>query len=99
MLLLSPKDLHYPITVTELLKRPSDGIDKFAPLFSYYYKSTVTEWNRYGEEFEVEKSFPTRYESETDGTLREWRIRAGSVIARAGYVCRTGCRSEAVRSL
>lgn len=28
----------------------------------------------------------TRYESETDGTLREWKIGAGEVISRAGCV-------------
>ena len=28
----------------------------------------------------------SRYESETDGTLREWKIAAGMVIAGAGYV-------------
>ena len=86
MLLRSPKDLHYPITVTELLKRPADAVERFAPLFSYFYTSTVTEGNRYGEEWQVQRNFPTRYESETDGTLREWKIAAGAVIARAGYV-------------
>lgn len=89
MLLRSPKDLHYPITVTELLKRPADTVERFGPLFSYSYTSTVTEGNRYGEEFQVESKLMTRYESETDGTLREWKIGAGAVIARAGYVVLT----------
>lgn len=89
MLLRSPKDLHYPITVTELLKQPNDDVERFAPLFSYFYTSTVTEGNRYGEEFQVEKSFPTRFESETDGKLQEWKIHAGTVIAKSGYVLQT----------
>lgn len=80
MLLRSPRNLHYPITVTELLLRPNDVVEKAAPLFSYFYKSTVTEGNRYGEEFQVEKTFPTRFESETDGKVVRWKIEEGSVI-------------------
>lgn len=84
MLLRSPRNLHYPITVTELLKQPNDSVERCAPLFSYFYKSTVTEGNRYGDEFQVEKTFPTRFESETDGTLVEWKIAKGDVIAKSG---------------
>lgn len=80
MLLRSPKNLHYPITVTELLLRTTDNVERSAPLFSYFYKSTVIEGNQYGEEFQVVKTFPTNFESETEGKLIAWRIQEGSVI-------------------
>ena len=84
MLLRSPTNLHYPITVTELLKQPNDNVKRFAPLFSYFYKSTVTEGDNLGNEFEVEKTFPTSFASSVDGALTSWKITRGSVISKAG---------------
>ncbi|KAL8711104.1 MAG: hypothetical protein Q9220_004485 [cf. Caloplaca sp. 1 TL-2023] len=80
-----PQDLHYPITVTELLKQPNDNVERFAPLFSYSYKTTVTEGNKFGDEFQVEKSFPTKFESSLDGVLKRWSIQAGTVISEPGF--------------
>jgi len=80
MLIRTPKSLHYPITVTELLKQKNDTVEKFQPLFSYVYKTTVTEGNEFGEEFQVVKTFPTRFESETDGTIVHWKISQGTII-------------------
>lgn len=87
MLLQSPRDLHYPITITKLLKQPNDNVERFAPLFSYSYKTTVTEGNRFGDEFQVEKVFPTNFESSVNGVLKSWSIDAGAVISLPGSVC------------
>ena len=81
MLLRLPSSLHYPITVTELLKQPSDYVDRFAPLLSYFYKTTVTEGDDLGNERQVEKSFPARYESSVEGKLLRWMVKKGAVIA------------------
>ena len=81
MLLRLPASLHYPITVTELLKQPTDNVERFAPLFSYFYKTTVTEGDDLGNETQVERTFPTRYESSVEGTLRSWKIKKGAVVA------------------
>lgn len=81
MLLKSPRSLHYPITVTELLGKPNDEIKRFDALFAYVYKSKVTESNEFGDEWEVEKTFPSRFESETDGKVVRWHIRVGTVVA------------------
>lgn len=81
MLLRLPTGLHYPITVTELLKHPNDHVEKFAPLFSYFYKTRVTEGDGLGNERQVEKSFPARYDSSVEGRLQRWLIRKGAVIA------------------
>ncbi|KAI9707135.1 MAG: Carboxy-terminal domain (CTD) phosphatase [Candelina mexicana] len=80
MLLHLPHNLHYPITVTELLRQPNDTVERFAPLFSYFYKTTVTEDDKYGDSREVEKTYPTRYESPVVGVLKQWKIKAGAVI-------------------
>jgi RNA polymerase II subunit A-like phosphatase len=80
MRLLLPKSLHYPVTVTELLKQPNDNVERFAPLFSYIYQTTVTEGNRFGEEHQVEKKFPTVFESPVEGVLMAWRIKKGMMI-------------------
>ncbi|KAL8998466.1 MAG: hypothetical protein Q9169_002503 [Polycauliona sp. 2 TL-2023] len=79
-----PRDLHYPITVTELLKRPNDNVERFAPLFSYSYTTTVTEGNKFGDEFQVEKAFPTKFESSIDGVLKAWSIDPGTIISQPG---------------
>ncbi|KAF2835652.1 hypothetical protein M501DRAFT_987980 [Patellaria atrata CBS 101060] len=84
MLIKSPRNLHYPITVTELLKRPSDEVERFAPLFSYYYTSKVTERNEFGDESQVERKFPTKFECETNGTILNWKINAETVISAPG---------------
>ncbi|KAL8925173.1 MAG: hypothetical protein Q9208_003678 [Pyrenodesmia sp. 3 TL-2023] len=84
MQLQLPWGLHYPITITELLKQPDDKVERFAPLFSYSYKTTVTEGNKYGDEFQVEKTFPTKFESSFDGTLKRWSIDVGHVISQPG---------------
>lgn len=79
-----PTNLHYPITVTELLKQPNDNVERFAPLFSYSYKTTVTEGDDLGNEHQVEKSFPARFESSVDGVLKKWNIKEGAVITQGG---------------
>ncbi|KAI9787772.1 MAG: Carboxy-terminal domain (CTD) phosphatase [Geoglossum umbratile] len=80
MRLLLPKSLHYPITVTELLKQPNDNVERSAPLFSYFYQTTVTEGNRFGEEHQVEKKFLTMFESPVGGIITAWKIERGMVI-------------------
>ncbi len=80
MLLRLPNSLHYPITVTELLRQPNDNVERFAPLFLYSYKTTVTEGDNLGNEYQVEKLFPTKFESNVEGVLKQWKIKAGAVI-------------------
>jgi RNA polymerase II subunit A-like phosphatase len=86
MLLRFPASLHYPITVTELLKQPNDNVERFAPLFSYFYKTTVTEDDGWGTDVQVEKTFPTRFESSVEGKLASWKIRKGDVISSSKQV-------------
>jgi RNA polymerase II subunit A-like phosphatase len=79
------RSLRYPIRVTALLLHVGDTVEKFAPLFSYTYKWTVTEGDKYGDERQVEKTIPANFESETDGVLVEWKIKPGDVLERDQY--------------
>ena len=81
MLLKLPASLHYPITVTELLKQPNDNVERFAPLFSYSYTTTVTEGDGLGNENQVKKTFPAEHKSEVEGILKSWKIREDTVVA------------------
>ncbi|MCJ1285032.1 Carboxy-terminal domain (CTD) phosphatase [Xylographa opegraphella] len=81
-----PHNLHYPITVTDLLKQPNDNVDKFTPLFTYFYKTRVTESDELNNVFEVDKTFPTRFESNVEGTFKRWKIAEGAVITHGGEV-------------
>lgn len=84
MLLRSLPHLHYPITVTGLLFKNDEHVPKNAPIFTYYYKGKVTEYDADGKATDVEKTFPTRYESQVEGTIKRWRIAKGTVIERSG---------------
>ena len=81
MLLRLPKNLHYPITVTKVLKPAGQPVARNDHLFLYSYETTVTEGSRDGVEKEVQKNFVSQFESGLDGTLRSWRIWEGDVIA------------------
>jgi RNA polymerase II subunit A-like phosphatase len=85
MLIRSTPSLHYPITVTKLLAKPDQSVDRFAPLFSYTYKTTVTEGNKYGDDpIEIQKDFPAEFQSELEGTLRVWKIQPGDTLYESG---------------
>ena len=79
-----PRSLHYPVTVTELLKQEGDDVARFDQLFTYLYKTKVTEEDELGGEHEVERAYPASYESNVEGILRLWKIRPGTVIADPG---------------
>ena len=85
MLLRLPTSLHYPITVTELLKQPDDNVERFAPLFSYVYETKVTDADNLDNTWETWKKFPTRFESSVEGVLLNWRIDEGAVISKPKY--------------
>jgi len=85
MRIVTPESLHYPITVTKLRQEQDDNVDRNAPLFDYYYKSKVIEGSQENKEGKlVERTWPSTFESYTEGTLTRWYIDVGKVIARAG---------------
>ncbi|KAJ5950792.1 uncharacterized protein N7479_009205 [Penicillium vulpinum] len=80
MLLRLPTSLHYPITVTSLLKQPGDTVERDEALFWYVYETTVTEGDGLGNTVEVKRRYPTRFESTVDGEVVKWHIQKGDVI-------------------
>lgn len=80
MLLRLPPSLHYPITVTQLLKQPGDEVGRDEALFWYVYQTTVEEGDGLGNHVQVKRKFPTRFESTVDGTIEEWKIAKGDII-------------------
>ncbi|KAL4926293.1 protein-serine/threonine phosphatase [Aspergillus undulatus] len=80
MLLRLPPSLHYPITVTSLLKQPGDEVERDEALFWYVYQTTVTEGDGLGNKVDVKRKFPTRFESTVDGSIVQWKISKGDVI-------------------
>jgi RNA polymerase II subunit A-like phosphatase len=86
MLITAPPSLHYPITITALLKQPGDEVERRAPLFEYTYTSSTVEGNRFGEERNVRKTYPAEFESEAEGRVVRWRVDVGDVVERSGLV-------------
>lgn len=80
MLLRLPSSLHYPITVTSLLKQPGDEVERDEAIFWYVYQTTVTEGDGLGNKVDVKRSFPTRFESTVDGSIVQWKITKGDII-------------------
>lgn len=80
MLLRLPPTLHYPITVTSLLKKPGDTVRRDEPIFWYIYQTVVTEGDGLGNKIEVRRDFPTKFESTVDGEVVQWKIKKGDVI-------------------
>lgn len=85
MRLVTPDSLHYPITVTKLLRKTGDEVDRNAPIFSYYYKSTVIEGDADNKEGKpVVRTWPSTFESYIEGTITDWFIKPNQVITRRG---------------
>lgn len=80
MLLRLPTSLHYPITVTSLLKQAGDKVERDEAIFWYIYQTTVEEGDGLGNKVQVKRKFPTRFESSVDGEILEWKISKGDVI-------------------
>ncbi|KAJ5674026.1 hypothetical protein N7462_009465 [Penicillium macrosclerotiorum] len=80
MLLRLPGSLHYPITVTSLLKQEGDTVERDEAIFWYIYQTTVEEGDGLGNKVEVKRQFPTRFQSSVDGTVVRWNVAKGDVI-------------------
>lgn len=80
MQLRLPRSLHWPITITKLLKPSGATLSKGDILFLYTYDTDVREGSRDGGETMVKKSFTARFASEYEGEVGQWKIREGEVL-------------------
>ncbi|KEY74686.1 hypothetical protein S7711_05439 [Stachybotrys chartarum IBT 7711] len=68
--------LHYPITVTKLLKVPGDSVKKQENIFEYKFS-----WRRQiDDETWSDETTYTEYDSPAEGVLKDWRIAEGMII-------------------
>ncbi|PHH74116.1 hypothetical protein CDD82_5097 [Ophiocordyceps australis] len=69
--------LHYPITVTKLLKSPGDAIKKQEHILEYKFS-----WRRrVGDDDWADETTYTEFDSPAEGKLKEWRIQEGMAIS------------------
>jgi len=87
MKIFSPRDLSYPITVIELLKKRDDEVPRSEKLFNYSYDTRVTEGDKWGGEKTVMKKFRQTFDASTEGKITRWFIKPGTVIDRSGIPC------------
>ena len=81
MQLTTLRSLAYPITVTKILRRVNDEIAQNAPLFTYRYKATNSEFSEEaGDYVEKERTYLSDFESEVEGTVVSLNIKVGQVI-------------------
>lgn len=69
--------LHYPITITKLLKSPGDPIKKQENIIEYKFT-----WRRkVGDDSWTDETTYTEFDSPAEGRLKEWRIDEGMFIS------------------
>ncbi|KAH6839766.1 hypothetical protein CC77DRAFT_480360 [Alternaria alternata] len=84
MKVLSPRDLNYPVTVVDLLKKRDEDVQRSGKLFNYSYDSRVTEGDKWGGEKTVMKKFRQTFAASTEGKITRWFIKPGTIIERHG---------------
>ena len=84
MLVRAGPSLHYPIKVRELFKKVGDDVKPGDNLFEFEYTTIVSEGNDDGEMVNVPKTFLAEFQSENEGALIKWSIKASQAIERAG---------------
>lgn len=68
--------LHYPITITKLLKSPGDEVKKQETLIEYKFS-----WRRrISDEETVDETTYSEFDSPAEGILKEWRLEEGMVV-------------------
>ena len=80
MLLRLPNNLHYPITVTKVVKPVGQSVVRNDHLFLYTYTTTVTEGSRDGEEKQVQKKLVAQFQSSLEGKVKNWRVWEGDIL-------------------
>lgn len=80
MIIKLPKSVRFPITISELLKAPSDNVARLEPLLVYTYRTTITEYPEYGVEVEVERELSSQFDAPIEGKLASWMVKVGTVV-------------------
>ena len=84
MLILSPSNLHYPVTVTKLLVQPEDNVERNDKIFAYEYAWQMLQQDDNGDDFKVVKILESDFECEVKGKITAWKTAAGDEIKGPG---------------
>lgn len=83
MRLYTSQSLAYPVTVTQLLRKAGDAIERDAPLFTYRYKAINNVYDEdKRENVDKEESYYANFESEIEGSITSLSVAAGQVLDR-----------------
>lgn len=83
MIIKFPPTLPFPVTITKLLKSPSDSVERLQPLLFYTYRAKVTEIPEPGEEVQVEREFTEQFDAPEEGSLVRWMVSVGAQVESA----------------
>jgi RNA polymerase II subunit A-like phosphatase len=72
--------LSYPITISKLLKQPGDDFKKQDAILEYSFKWMKMVGDPFGEEFEMEQTTYSTWDSPADGSIKSWKVREGQIV-------------------
>lgn len=84
MKITSPRDLSYPITIVDLLRKRDEEVKRSEKLFNYRYETPVREGDKWGGEQTVMKKMIQFFHAGTAGKITRWLVKPGTVIERSG---------------
>ncbi|KAF3942124.1 hypothetical protein ABW19_dt0205962 [Dactylella cylindrospora] len=80
MLLQFPPSTRFPVTITQIHFLQNAEVEKLQAIFTYSYKSLVTEDNDDGEEVQRVTDILSKYETPIGGRIVKWMVGKGSVV-------------------
>ena len=72
--------LSYPITISKLLKRSGEEVKKQDAILEYSFKWMKMVGDPFGEEFEMEQTTYSTWDSPADGKIKSWKVREGQLV-------------------
>ncbi|EWC48229.1 hypothetical protein DRE_02333 [Drechslerella stenobrocha 248] len=81
MLLQFPPSTRFPVTITQIHFALNAEVKKLQPIFTYSYKSLITEDNEDGEEIQRLTDIISKFETPVGGKIVKWMVGKGSVVS------------------
>ncbi|KAI5806303.1 hypothetical protein EDC01DRAFT_639501 [Geopyxis carbonaria] len=80
MIIKLPTSLRYPVTITKLLRHPDENVERHAPLLTYSYETTVTEYPEFGVEVRAKRELTEQFDAPVVGRMVRWMVAVGNVV-------------------
>ncbi|KAF3911654.1 hypothetical protein AA313_de0202315 [Arthrobotrys entomopaga] len=80
MLLTFPPSTRFPVTITQIHFAQHAEVKKLQAIFTYSYKSLITEDNEDGEEVQQVTDIISKFETPVGGKIVKWMVGKGSVV-------------------